>query len=174
MPKSDNRPYVIYSVASSIDGRTATYSGDTELSDEQDWKDVHALRKSVDAIMVGINTILKDDSRLTVQFFPDLKEFPKRIVIDSKLRISSDAKVIQYESQRYSTLIATVKSLELTYLDRKSALNKTGVEILECGSGNQVDLIVLMKGLKLCLESRVPSPEFRVPSPESRVRKNAN
>jgi len=47
--KDFNRPYIILSSAMTIDGKIASKTGDSELSDEEDWKQVHKLRTQVDA-----------------------------------------------------------------------------------------------------------------------------
>ena len=65
-------PQVLYSAAMTIDGKIATRAGDADLSDEQDWMEVHELRKSHDAIMVGIGTVLADDPKLRVKYFSNL------------------------------------------------------------------------------------------------------
>nr|HDO81345.1 5-amino-6-(5-phosphoribosylamino)uracil reductase [Candidatus Bathyarchaeota archaeon] len=59
------KPYVILNAAMSLDGKIATVGGDSEFSDEEDWRRVHRLRAEVDAIMVGVNTVLADDPKLT-------------------------------------------------------------------------------------------------------------
>ena len=67
--KEIKRPHVILSAAMTIDGKIATISGDPELSDENDWREVHKLRSQVDAIMVGKGTILKDNPKLHIKYF---------------------------------------------------------------------------------------------------------
>ncbi|HEX2557371.1 MAG TPA: dihydrofolate reductase family protein, partial [Nitrososphaera sp.] len=58
---------VIINGAMTVDGKIATASGDSRISSKQDLVRVHRLRASVDAIVVGISTILADDPRLTVR-----------------------------------------------------------------------------------------------------------
>lgn len=60
------RPYVILNSAMTLDGKIATKTGSSEISGNEDLLRVHKIRKEVDAIMVGINTVLGDDPRLTV------------------------------------------------------------------------------------------------------------
>ena len=62
--KEIKKPYIILSAAMTIDGKIASKSGDSELSDEVDWREVHKLRTQMDAIMVGKGTILKDNPKL--------------------------------------------------------------------------------------------------------------
>lgn len=60
------RPYVILNAAMTLDGKIATATGSSEISGDEDLRRVHELRRECDAIMVGINTVLADDPRLTV------------------------------------------------------------------------------------------------------------
>ena len=60
------KPYVILNAAMTLDGKIATKTGNSEISGKEDLIRVHQLRKEMDAIMVGINTLLADDPRLTV------------------------------------------------------------------------------------------------------------
>ena len=67
--KNAKKPYVILNAAMTIDGKISSKDGDSEISDEEDWKEVHKLRTQVDAIMVGKNTILKDNPKLHIKFY---------------------------------------------------------------------------------------------------------
>lgn len=76
-------PFVGMKVAMSLDGKIATRSGDSKwITSEKSRKRVRRLRDSYDAILIGINTLIKDNPRLA-----GAKKEPKRIVLDSKLRI---------------------------------------------------------------------------------------
>jgi diaminohydroxyphosphoribosylaminopyrimidine deaminase/5-amino-6-(5-phosphoribosylamino)uracil reductase len=91
------RPYVIWKTASTLDGRSAAADGTSMwITSEASRMDVHRLRGTVDAIMVGVGTVLADDPRLTAR---DLRtgslaiRQPLRVVIDSEGRTPVDAKV---------------------------------------------------------------------------------
>ncbi len=130
------RPRVIVNAAMSVDGKIALVGGRRiKISDEEDFRRVHHLRASVDAILVGINTIIKDDPKLTVKekFVPDAKN-PVRIVLDSKLRIPENARVL---NDMAPTIIATTKDAPPRDLN---------AEIIRCGY-NLVDLHCLMEEL---------------------------
>ena len=131
-----NRPKVIINAAMSIDGKIALVGGKRiKISDEEDFRRVHQLRSSVDAILVGINTILKDDPKLTVkEKFVKNPKNPVRIILDSKLRIPEDARVL-HQSGR--TIIATTEN---------SLNRKINAEIIRCGK-NRVDLRCLLNEL---------------------------
>ena len=103
------KPYVISNVGMSLDGKLATIENDSRISGDEDLKRVHQIRKSVDGIMVGIGTVLKDDPRLTVHKINSKKEDnPIRIVVDSNLRIPLNARVLNDDA---TTIIATTKNM---------------------------------------------------------------
>ena len=62
------RPYVILNTAMTLDGKIATRTGDSEISCMDDKIELHKLRASTDAVMVGINTVLVDNPRLSVRY----------------------------------------------------------------------------------------------------------
>ena len=75
-----------------VDGKIATSNGDSKISSKEDLVRVHRLRASVDAIIVGISTILADDSRLTVRLVKGNN--PARVIVDSKGRIPLDSQIM--------------------------------------------------------------------------------
>ena len=89
----DGRPWVLMKAATSLDGRIATDSGDSKwITGEAARADVHALRARCDAVMVGAETALADDPRLTVRLADGLD--PLRVVLDSSLRTPPDARLV--------------------------------------------------------------------------------
>src|SRR3989442_2829280 len=77
----NSRPYVILNAAMSLDGKIATYTGDSRMSSPADLGRVHRLRASVDGIMVGMRTLLTDNPKLTVKFARGRE--PHRIIVAS-------------------------------------------------------------------------------------------
>ncbi|WP_456472674.1 2,5-diamino-6-(ribosylamino)-4(3H)-pyrimidinone 5'-phosphate reductase [Methanocaldococcus sp.] len=130
------KPYVISNVAMSLDGKLTTIGGDSRISCEEDLIRVHKIRAKVDGIMVGIGTVLKDDPRLTVHKIKANKN-PVRIVVDSKLRIPLNARVLNNEAK---TIIATTEKADE---EKIKELKKRGVEVIKCGE-EKVDLKKLM------------------------------
>jgi 3,4-dihydroxy 2-butanone 4-phosphate synthase/GTP cyclohydrolase II len=87
------RPYVVLKYAQTIDGRTATSSGDSRwISGNEERALSHAIRAWGDAICVGVGTVLADDPQLTVRLVPGPS--PVRVVFDSRLSIPDDANVL--------------------------------------------------------------------------------
>lgn len=89
-------PFVILKAAISLDGKIAARDGSSKwISSEASRKYVHKLRAYTDAVLVGINTVLMDNPSLTVRFIKG--KSPKRIILDTNLRISEDANVLGEE-----------------------------------------------------------------------------
>lgn len=142
-------PRVILNAAMSLDGKIATKTIDVELSSSEDWVRVHLLRNSVDAIMVGIGTILTDDSKLTVkeEYLPEgvTVRHPLRVIVDTQARIPTNARAIKYQPE-VPTVIAVGKEIPK---QRKIDLKDAGVTILECETNEfgHINLRCLMEQL---------------------------
>ncbi len=83
------RPWVIAKVAQSLDGKIATTTGSSRwISSEASRRMSHQLRRGVDAILVGVNTVIADNPSLTVRFGqrPRRKDRPLKVIVDSRLR----------------------------------------------------------------------------------------
>ena len=92
---TQQRPYVRLKVAASLDGRTALSNGASQWITSPDARrDVHHWRAQSCAIVTGIGSILQDNSALTVRDVPTTRQ-PLRVIVDSRLRIPVDAKVLQ-------------------------------------------------------------------------------
>ncbi|MCD4689494.1 MAG: bifunctional diaminohydroxyphosphoribosylaminopyrimidine deaminase/5-amino-6-(5-phosphoribosylamino)uracil reductase RibD [Desulfuromonadaceae bacterium] len=101
-------PFVILKSAVTLDGQTATSTGDSQwISNTQSREEVHRLRDRVDAIMVGVGTALNDDPKLTTRL-PDGRD-ALRVVVDSQLRTPSQAALLHLDSTA-ETLIAHIAS----------------------------------------------------------------
>ncbi|PKL68849.1 MAG: 2,5-diamino-6-(ribosylamino)-4(3H)-pyrimidinone 5'-phosphate reductase [Methanobacteriales archaeon HGW-Methanobacteriales-1] len=136
------RPHVILNAAMTLDGKIATRTGSSEISGPEDLKRVHQIRKDSDAIMVGINTLLADDPRLTVhKISSNPSDNPLRVVVDSKARTPLKSRVLNNDS---STIIAVSKKAPLEKVEKL----REEVEVIICGD-NRVDLEQLMKKLKI-------------------------
>lgn len=126
-----------------IDGKIATNTGDPELSDEEDWREVHKLRTQVDAIMVGKGTILKDDPKLHIKYYEHDGYF--RIALDSNLEIPKTAKIITYKPDLYPTIICTTENASK---EKIKSIEEKETIIVQAGKGHHVSLLKLMPLLK--------------------------
>lgn len=89
------RPHVHAKVALSLDGRIATRSGDSRwISNAAARSEVHELRARSQAVMVGVNTVVADNPRLTVRDAPWHQQ-PRAVVIDPSLRIPRDSLLVR-------------------------------------------------------------------------------
>ena len=135
-----SKPYVILSAATSVDGKIATSTGDSKLSSKQDRVRLHKLRSKVDAILIGKNTVLRDNPLLTVRYTRGKN--PIRIILDSKGTISKKSKILQ-TSNKIPTIIAVSKKISKSNFDK---LHKFPVEIIIAGE-NSVNIKLLLKKL---------------------------
>jgi diaminohydroxyphosphoribosylaminopyrimidine deaminase/5-amino-6-(5-phosphoribosylamino)uracil reductase len=91
------RPWMRIKVAASLDGRTALANGKSQwITAEAARRDVHMLRARSCAMLTGIGTVLADDPELTVRHVPCSRQ-PKRVLIDSRLDLSPDARILKGE-----------------------------------------------------------------------------
>jgi diaminohydroxyphosphoribosylaminopyrimidine deaminase/5-amino-6-(5-phosphoribosylamino)uracil reductase len=89
------RPWVILKWAQSLDGLIATRTGDSKwISDEACRAHAHRMRGRVDAILVGVNTVLRDDPQLTCRA-ATARRIATRIVLDSQLRTPAAASIVR-------------------------------------------------------------------------------
>lgn len=117
-------PFVTVKVAQSLDGKIATAGGDSRwISSPSSREFVHKLRSSADAILVGVNTVLKDDPLLTCRLNASLcKRQPKKVILDSKLRLLPKLKIFSPRSPA-QVIIATTKfapQRRISYFRRKA------------------------------------------------------
>ncbi len=145
------RPWVMMKVASTLDGRIATSTGDSKwITDEPARRFAHKLRAIADAILVGKNTVLKDDPELTVRMVKGKN--PIRLILDSKLSLAPDYKVFEVDETKPTIIFCgeeAPKEKEKLFVER-------GVEVarLPCGEEGEVDLKAL---LSFCHERGITS-----------------
>ena len=120
-------PFVIMKTAMSLDGKIATRSGDARwISGELARKHVHKIRNYVDAILVGTETVLKDNPRLTCRLATGSVEHPIRIILDRRNRIPLTANVFK-NSRSQPVIYVTGPDISSA---RQKALVARKVEIL--------------------------------------------
>jgi GTP cyclohydrolase II len=126
-PRAD-RPYVVLKYAQTLDGRIAARTGDAKwISGEPERRVAHAMRAGCDAVLVGANTLLKDDPQLTVRMVPGAS--PLRVVLDSTLRTPLTAKVLSDDA---ATVILCRPDADP---GRRRALASTGVTVRDVPAG---------------------------------------
>ena len=120
-----SRPFVISKFAMTLDGKIATYNGHSKwITAEKARMDVHELRNEVDAILVGVGTVLKDDPALTTRLKDRPGKNPVRIVLDRQLRTPLDAQILQTETTR--TIIVTAEGQQ----EHAGPFKNAGAEML--------------------------------------------
>jgi len=136
------RPYVTWKFAATLDGRTAAADGTSRWVTGPDARrDVHRLRALSDAVVVGIGTVLADDTHLTVRDWPTTRQ-PLRVVVDGKARTPTSARILDDAAR---TLVAVGDDADP---ERVKRLRETGAEILELPRRDgQVDLGALLAAL---------------------------
>ena len=137
----NSNPKIILSAAISIDGKIATRIGDSKLSSKKDLFRLHKLRSSVDAIIIGKNTVNKDNPLLTVRYCKGKN--PARIILDSFGAISVNSKILK-TSDKVKTIIVVSKNITKKNLAK---LERFPVEVIILGKNN-VNVKSLIKNLK--------------------------
>lgn len=139
------RPFVIAKSAMTLDGWIATSTGHSKwITNKESRAFVHRLRDRVDAVMVGIGTILADDPSLTTRLKRGSGRDPLRIVVDTHLRTPRNAKVVTQHSSA-DTLLITGEGAERSNL---RPFHGNGVSVIECPIRHgKIDLKALMRRL---------------------------
>jgi 2,5-diamino-6-(ribosylamino)-4(3H)-pyrimidinone 5'-phosphate reductase len=125
-----------------LDGKIATKTHNSKISCPEDLQRVHKLRVNVDAIMVGIGTVLTDNPRLTVRLAEGKN--PIRVVVDSIARAPTNARVLTDDKSTPTIIAVTEKAPK----ERVEALKAKGAEVTVVGSENHIDLKLLMQRLR--------------------------
>lgn len=119
-------PYVTFKCAMTLDGNIATVTGESKwISCLDSRRLVHKMRSRMDAIMVGVDTIIADNPELTVRLVRGRD--PVRIIVDTRLRTPESVKVLS-ERLASGTIIATTETNPKVHL----RYTQQGVTILVC------------------------------------------
>jgi len=119
-----NRPYIIINCAMSADGKIASPSGkQLRISNEEDIKRMYNLRNEADAVLVGVNTIISDNPKLTVkEKYVENPKNPIRVILDTHCRTREDALAVD---DKVKTLIISNGECDKNYAE--------SVEVVQCG-----------------------------------------
>ena len=135
------RPQITLKLATTLDGRIATASGQSKwITGEEARRVVHELRGGHDAVLVGIETVLKDDPELTVRL-PNYEGYqPARIVLDSRSRLPMSSKLVQ--------TARVIPTYVVTTTDITGEMQSLGVKALKVPSKHQrVDLEAALEAI---------------------------
>ena len=148
-PRKPHKPYILLNSAMSLDGRIGGINERIRFSNQLDKERVHKLRADVDAVMIGVNTVLVDDPHLTVKYAEGKN--PVRIVVDSSARTPPGARIL---NEKAKTIIAVSDAAGKNNIEilRKYA----EVVIVENDRNNRINLkkllaILYEKGIKKIL-----------------------
>ncbi len=121
-------PFIILKCASTLDGRIATYTGNSKwISNKKSREYLHKIRHEVDAILVGIKTVIKDNPKLTTRIL-NLKGIDSvKVVLDTNLSINSSSKIISENSCK-KVYIFTKKEINIK---KKKQIENSNVNIVE-------------------------------------------
>jgi 2,5-diamino-6-(ribosylamino)-4(3H)-pyrimidinone 5'-phosphate reductase len=134
---------VLINAAMTIDGKIATNLGDSKISTKQDLRRLHRLRSSVDAVIIGISTVIADNPKLTVRLVKRHGTTPVRIIVDSIGRIPLDSKILKSAS-KINTIVAVTKRASDERVDK---IKSAGAIVIVAGT-KTVDLKELFFILK--------------------------
>ncbi len=139
------RPFVIAKSALTLDGWSATSTGDSKwITNERSRDFVHRLRDRVDAIMTGVGTIISDDPCLTARPRNRRGRDPVRIIVDTHLRIPHNAKVLNHDSGS-ETIVAVGDHVSPELIGN---IEKPGVSTIACPlKDGRIDLPALIDAL---------------------------
>lgn len=121
------RPFVILKTAMSLDGKIATATGESQwITSEASRQKVHEIRDEVDAILVGIGTIRRDNPELTTRLAHRKGKDATRIVLDSRARTPTNANVFNVESSAGIIIAVTPQAPEANV----AALKNAGADVI--------------------------------------------
>jgi diaminohydroxyphosphoribosylaminopyrimidine deaminase / 5-amino-6-(5-phosphoribosylamino)uracil reductase len=136
-------PFVTVKAAMTLDGKIATAAGESKwITSEEAREHAMELRRGADAVMVGVNTVLADDPRLTVRQAPSSKLL-RRIVLDSMARTPLKAKVVRDEFAGLTTIVVSRRAPEKRVAELARRVNV----MVAPAADSQINLRWLLKKL---------------------------
>ncbi len=128
----NRKPFVLLKAALSLDGKLATRTGDSQwITGEGARRRVHEMRNAVDAVVVGIGTVLRDDPMLTTRLEGQEGRDPLRVVLDSRGRLPLTAQLLRSGSR--PPLVAVGPRVSATRLRR---LKEAGADVTALPHGD--------------------------------------
>jgi diaminohydroxyphosphoribosylaminopyrimidine deaminase/5-amino-6-(5-phosphoribosylamino)uracil reductase len=127
------RPHVLFKSAMSLDGKVATLTGDSKwISCEESRRLVHRWRAEVDAVCVGIGTVLADDPLLTART-DNVGRQPRRVVFDSDTRLPLESNLVRTAHEVPLIVVVSRVSARAS----ADALRAAGAEIITATGGSE-------------------------------------
>ena len=121
------RPFVVLKCAATLDGQIATRTGNSRwITGKPAREHVHLLRHAMDAILVGVGTIKADNPSLTTRLKDAPGLNPTRIVLDTRLSIPENTKVLQQDSDS-ATIIITGPEVSK---EKATRIENSGIQVL--------------------------------------------
>ena len=126
--RNDKTPFVILKTASTLDGRTATHTGDSKwITGRASRAFVHQIRHETDAILIGSGTLHSDNPSLTARIEGVETRDPARIILDTHLTIKENAQVLTQASKARTIIVTHTEAPA----EKRAILEKKGVEIMD-------------------------------------------
>jgi diaminohydroxyphosphoribosylaminopyrimidine deaminase / 5-amino-6-(5-phosphoribosylamino)uracil reductase len=138
------RPLVTLKLASSIDGRIATQTGDSRwITGPAARRSVHLMRARHDAILVGRNTVTADDPDLSVRDLGLAHRSPVRVVLDSHLKTPQSSRLVQSAKQNQLWMF------HLAIASDTSSLAQSGAQLFPCkpDATGRLDIVEVLEKL---------------------------
>jgi diaminohydroxyphosphoribosylaminopyrimidine deaminase/5-amino-6-(5-phosphoribosylamino)uracil reductase len=131
------RPFVTVKCAATLDGRIASRTGDSKwITGSESRRFVHELRHAADAIMVGVETVKKDDPSLTARLPQSKSRDPVRIILDTHLSIKDTAKILHLESDSDTLIFTADDAAADGFADKKATLENKGARVIGAPAEN--------------------------------------
>ncbi|OGX43790.1 MAG: riboflavin biosynthesis protein RibD [Omnitrophica WOR_2 bacterium RIFCSPLOWO2_12_FULL_51_8] len=135
-------PFVTVKAAQSLDGKIATRQGDSKwITSDRSRAFAHRLRRDYDAVMVGVNTVLRDNPKLDAWFG---RRHPRKIVVDSQLSTPEDAYCL---TSAQKAIIVTLPARPGQETENRRVLSQKAVILEAKEKSGQVNLKSMMKKL---------------------------
>jgi diaminohydroxyphosphoribosylaminopyrimidine deaminase/5-amino-6-(5-phosphoribosylamino)uracil reductase len=129
---TQGRPLITLKTATTLDGRIATSSGDSQWITGEDARTVgQRLRAEHDAVLIGSGTAMADDPALTCRLPGMEGRSPLRIVLDGRLRLSTSAKLVKTARQTPTWVVTSADA----NAERRMELEASGVRVIKIDAG---------------------------------------
>jgi diaminohydroxyphosphoribosylaminopyrimidine deaminase/5-amino-6-(5-phosphoribosylamino)uracil reductase len=142
------RPFVTLKIAQTLDGKIATSRFDSKwITGKESRKYVQKLRAGSDAVLIGSNTVIRDNPELIVHSLKKFKRYPYRIILDTRGQLRPEYKVFSSHLEEYPVFWVIGSAVPT----RKIAeMEKNGIRVLQMqNSSEHIDLHWLLNQLAI-------------------------